>query len=40
MPTVFVRGVSYILSLGTKNTQTRDIADARRAARQLKKESP
>jgi hypothetical protein len=37
---VFVQGVAYLLSIGTKNTQTRDIADARRAARQLKKESP
>ena len=35
---VFVRGVAYVLSIGTKNTQARDIADARRAARQLKKE--
>lgn len=37
-PTLGVRGVAYVLSIGTKNTQARDIADARRAARHLKKE--
>ena len=37
---VFVRGIAYVLSIGTKNTQSRDIADARRAAKQLRKELP
>ena len=37
---VFVGGVAYVLSIGTKNTQSRDIADARRAAKLLKKETP
>ena len=37
---VFIHGIAYILSIGTKNTQSRDIADARRAARKLKEENP
>ena len=37
---VFIRGVAYVLSVGTKNTQSRDIAAARRAARKLKEEMP
>ena len=37
---VFIHGVAYVLSIGTKNTQARDIADARRAARKLKEENP
>lgn len=37
---VFVRGVAYILSIGTKNTQSRDIADSIRAAQQIRKGKP
>lgn len=37
---VFVNGLAYVLSFGTKNTQSRDIAAARRAVKQLKKELP
>jgi hypothetical protein len=37
---VFVAGIAYVIAVGTKNTQARDIADARRVARLLKKETP
>lgn len=37
---VFVRGVAYVLSIGTKNTQSRDIADSIRAAQQIRREKP
>lgn len=37
---VFVRNVAYVLAIGTKNTQPRDIADACRAAALLRKDSP
>ena len=37
---VFIARVTYILAIGTKNTQPRDIADARRIAKTLRKDSP
>ena len=37
---VFVRGVAYVLAIGTKNTQSRDIADSIRAAQRIKREEP
>lgn len=37
---VFIARVAYILAIGTKNTQPRDIADARRIAKTLRKDSP
>ena len=37
---VFIHETAYLLTLGTKETQSRDIADARRAARKLKEEIP
>jgi hypothetical protein len=37
---VFVSGTAYVLAIGTKNTQSRDIAAARTAAAQLKKDLP
>lgn len=37
---VFISGVAYVLAIGTKNTQPRDIADARRMAQTIGKESP
>lgn len=36
----FIAHVVYILAIGTKNTQPRDIADARRIAQTLRKDSP
>ncbi len=36
----FIRDVAYVLSIGTKNTQPRDIADSIRVAQQIRKEKP
>lgn len=37
---VFVRGVAYVLSIGTENTPSRDIADSIRAAQRIRREKP
>ena len=37
---VFIGRTAFILAIGTKNTQSRDIADARRAAKYLERDTP